>query len=320
MLAVGGKTSLDLMAVPVLPDPNAAALPSEHPVAAHFESGLQLVGYAAAAQSVQAGMPWSVELTWRSDTRIGDDVSAVFQWLDQSGHLIAECEMPVGTAAHPPSTWQAGEVIRQDYRVPAPAQSGAAQVALLVRAPRTPVAPAGAVTTRAALYLPLVMVAPNPWPTVDRALLALVQVQQPEHLFIAPDLAHPLSVTLGDNARLVGYQTALSRGALDITLAWRALGATDSRRKVFVHLLNASEQVVAQHDGEPAGDLRPTSDWVAGEYIVDQHRVNLANVPPGDYRVEVGMYDLASGDRLPLFVRGVEQTGDRVILTTVHVP
>ena len=44
----------------------------------------------------------------------------------------------------------------------------------------------------------------------------------------------------------------------------------------------------------------PTSVWAAGEVIVDPRAIVLpADVPPGRYRLLVGMYDLDTLARLP---------------------
>ena len=98
------------------------------------------------------------------------------------------------------------------------------------------------------------------------------------------------------------------------------MASSRTRYKVFVHLLNDAQQVVAQHDAEPANDLRPTNDWHSGEYIGDLHRVYVANVPAGNYRIEVGMYNPDTGERVPVVVAQMEQPERRVILTTVHLP
>jgi hypothetical protein len=50
--------------------------------------------------------------------------------------------------------------------------------------------------------------------------------------------------------------------------------------------------------------------------IEDTHTVVLpSDLPPGSYRLAVGLYDLATGDRLPL-----QDGGDAVTLTEIQVP
>jgi hypothetical protein len=59
--------------------------------------------------------------------------------------------------------------------------------------------------------------------------------------------------------------------------------------------------VVAQRDAEPLGGSAPTTGWVVGEVIDDGYELVLPNsTAPGEYPVEVGVYDPRTGDRLAL--------------------
>jgi len=104
---------------------------------------------------------------------------------------------------------------------------------------------------------------------------------------------HASQVTLGDVAMLVGYDVAPTRSAdeLGVTLYWFALRDVGENLKAFVHLLDESGKLVAQHDGDPVGGFSPTTRWQMGELIADQHRVAL---PPGlvsgRYALKAGLY------------------------------
>jgi len=70
---------------------------------------------------------------------------------------------------------------------------------------------------------------------------------------------------------------------------------------VFIHLLDATGQIVAQHDGQPRNGAYPTSVWDAGEVVADEHVLDLpADLPTGAYRLRVGWYLPGTGDRLPV--------------------
>ncbi|MFI5266964.1 MAG: glycosyltransferase family 39 protein [Chloroflexota bacterium] len=105
----------------------------------------------------------------------------------------------------------------------------------------------------------------------------------------APALS-PASTVFGGAIRLQGY--AIQPGS--VTLQWTSLAAVDRDYTVFVHALDASGKVVAQADAQPSH--YPTSLWDLGETILDAHALD---VPPGA-SVEVGLYDLATGQRLKL--------------------
>ena len=72
----------------------------------------------------------------------------------------------------------------------------------------------------------------------------------------------------------------------------------DESYTVFAHLLDRQNRIWAQHDGIPAGD-NPTSGWLEGEIVADKHILTIrGDAQPGDYVLEVGMYDALSGRRL----------------------
>ncbi|MCW5861373.1 MAG: hypothetical protein KIS63_23960, partial [Caldilineales bacterium] len=105
----------------------------------------------------------------------------------------------------------------------------------------------------------------------------------------------PAQAQIADVAQVIGWEARPGRGAeaLDVTLYWLALRETSVDYKVFVHLLDGSGQVIAQHDGDPVGGYTPTTRWRRGEIIADTHRIPLpTGVAPGDYGLKVGMYEL----------------------------
>ena len=58
----------------------------------------------------------------------------------------------------------------------------------------------------------------------------------------------------------------------------------------------------------PCNWTYPTSRWWPGEVVADRVSISLADVPAGQYGIAVGVYDPATGTRLPL----VEQSGEPV--------
>jgi len=127
-----------------------------------------------------------------------------------------------------------------------------------------------------------------------------------------------INLRVGNEIILQSYQLdqyeANTGDVLTLTLTWRAEQTPAQRYKVFVHLLDANNQVIAQRDGEPFADLRPTTTWRAGETIVDNYGVFIEpGTPPGTYRVEIGMYRADNGARLRI------GEGDHLIVGTVQV-
>mgnify|MGYP001824853669 CR=1 FL=1 len=87
---------------------------------------------------------------------------------------------------------------------------------------------------------------------------------------------------------------------VSVTLAWQNHGADadDAGPAVFVHVYDASGQLVAQHDGPPAAGFVPVGWWGDQDAIVDTHMIGLPDtLEPGQYNVVVGLYDPATGER-----------------------
>ena len=134
----------------------------------------------------------------------------------------------------------------------------------------------------------------------------LVVYAVPERTPDGPD--HLLNVRLqgaetGDEITLLGYSLLNDRLAAGdialITLFWQA-GRTPARRyKVFLHVLDGADHIVGQRDAEPGGGARLTTLWRPGEVIPDNHGLPIhPATPPGEYRLEVGMYNPDTGQRL----------------------
>jgi hypothetical protein len=133
-----------------------------------------------------------------------------------------------------------------------------------------------------------------------------------------------LDVNLADLIHLTGYALDTSAfragGTLTVTLNWRASASPTENFVVFTHLLNEDGVLVAQWDAEPAGGRFPTSAWPEGSPFSYSVSLQLpADLPPGDYRLLVGMYRWPSLERLPV-LSDVPGAQDNVIeLGTVRV-
>ncbi len=122
---------------------------------------------------------------------------------------------------------------------------------------------------------------------------------RPDFLFDIP-LRDPVT---GDEIILQGYSQPHDRlAAGDIgqfTLFWRVDHTPSRRYKVFLHVLDKQNHIVGQRDAEPGGGVQLTTLWIPGETIADNYGVPIhPATPPGEYRVELGMYDLETSQRL----------------------
>ncbi|MEK7442339.1 MAG: glycosyltransferase family 39 protein [Chloroflexota bacterium] len=101
-----------------------------------------------------------------------------------------------------------------------------------------------------------------------------------------------------------------------VRLTWRATALIARQMKVFVHLF-ADEGIVAQHDGQPVGELRPTTTWQKDEKIVDQFALRIPEQTRGGrYKLRIGVYDMITQSRSPV-VAGDGQKSDLLIFGDV---
>ena len=145
-----------------------------------------------------------------------------------------------------------------------------------------------------------------------------------------PSIKRAINATLGNSIKLIGYdldRAEVAPGqALQLTLHWKTTQPIDKHYTVFAHVIggvNPATQspVWAQMDTEPGGGSRATTTWQVGETIDDRYGLLLpANIPPGEYLIEIGMYDSTNQTRLPVLdENGARAQDDRVILGSARV-
>ncbi len=111
-------------------------------------------------------------------------------------------------------------------------------------------------------------------------------------------------------------------GQLPVTITWQGLSPMSEDYTVFVQVLDAADRIVGQVDAWPVQGTRPTSAWRPGEVVSDPYVVQLSpNLPapqPGDsYEVHVGLYLLATLQRLPALDEAGNPVGDHVAMRLV---
>ena len=121
-------------------------------------------------------------------------------------------------------------------------------------------------------------------------------------------MQHETDVRFGDHIRLTGYDLHTPEpqpgSPLDITLYWNATTTPPANYSFFLHLVGADDpRPLAQIDGNPAVPARLTQTWDRPEETLISPRFSLPlpdDLPPGDYRVMLGLYNFETGERLPV--------------------
>lgn len=96
-----------------------------------------------------------------------------------------------------------------------------------------------------------------------------------------------------------------------VTITWLASGAVDA--KIFVHVRDADDNLVAQADGPALGGMTPPWIWRSGDRIYDVRHIFLTDSTP--HTVQVGLFN-AEG-RLPAFMDGVRCPDDAAPVATI---
>ena len=95
-----------------------------------------------------------------------------------------------------------------------------------------------------------------------------------------------------------------------VRLYWKAVAPLEADYTIFAHLLDGQGRLIAQNDHQPPGGRYPTSLWDTDEQVIDESTLLIpASTLPGQYRLAVGMYLLATGERLT-----VDPPHNRVLL------
>jgi len=133
-------------------------------------------------------------------------------------------------------------------------------------------------------------------------------------------IPRPLDVNMGGVMRLIGFslqtEAVEAGGHVPLTLYWEALSPAERDYSVFVHLLGEGERPLAQRDTFPAlGRLSTT--WLEPGFRWADHvvlQLPATAYAPDSTRIEIGLYDAVTGQRLPLSGPDGAPLGDNIRL------
>ena len=104
-----------------------------------------------------------------------------------------------------------------------------------------------------------------------------------------------LNVKFGDELLLIGYTIDPPTVAdkVVVSLYWFRLQESEEDYSATLKLMNASDQVWGQQQGRPGWDSYPTFQWARGEVVEDIREIPiLPGTPPGQYMIELSLYDI----------------------------
>jgi len=278
----------------------------------NFGNQLRLSGYALNTDQPTPGQELVLQLLWQA-VAPERDYTVFVHILDAEGQgLVGVDAQPLGGLYSMTTHWPRDRVVRDTRRLMIPED-----------------VPPGRYPIEVGLYdgsaaeIGLVPLLDSRGNLVgDRARLDYLAFQLPE----PSEPAQPVDgAVLGAQVRLEGYAPpqplqVAAGSTLPISLTWECLGRMQNDYTVFVHLVEGSGPPQAQGDGPPLAGSYPTSFWDVGERLVDPHVVSIpADLPAGTYDLQVGMYLLETGERLPLLGTDGRVLGDSILLGPVIV-
>ncbi|MCL4459829.1 MAG: glycosyltransferase family 39 protein [Chloroflexi bacterium] len=272
---------------------------------------IRLLGYTLETARVLPGRAIRLILFWQVLGKPAEDYTVLVRGRDEKGTVAFEEAVRPVRSRYPTVQWEAGEIVRDEHDV-------------LVGARVRP----GGYHLTVALYK---TVSEEPLRAVlagqeldEIALPDGVQMEALERTFAIPPIQNQLTARFGEAVQFLGYDltpvAVKGGGSLELTLYWQAIREMETSYTVFTHLLDAQERIWGQKDDRPVGGARPTTSWARGEVIIDRYEIAVkAGAPPGEYRLEIGMYDAVTGQRLPVYGQDSRSLGDRLLLAPVLV-
>ena len=242
------------------------------------------------------GQSVDFDLIWAGPAGRMPDWLLGLRLIDATGAVIAEDVSAPAYGHYPTSAWPDGALVRDPRRLSVPGRaSGTLQLEAVVKT---------------AASGPIAAVTP----------LGTIVVAASERSFELPRMGHTVGKDFGGEIRLAGYDLAPERARpgspLRLRLYWQAGRQPARNYTVFTHLLDESDRVVGQMDGQPDRGRAPTLGWVEGQVIVDEYELTLDSASrAGELTLEVGLYDASTGQRLTL----TDGSGDRLVLARLPV-
>ncbi len=295
-LATGSRT-VQAIPIPLLQEPN----PRYGLRDVRIVPEAQVLGFELDPDPPMPGKPARVLVYYRTLARVYPMYSAQLTVSDVTGKLWGEYSGFPGSFYFPTYRWQVGDFYRDAWQLNLPAD-----------------APAGLYRLDLSWF---VYDLDAGKPDSDREFKVSLGTIRVGDVSVN-DIAHPQTARVSDAVSFLGWNSnvvSVSRGeSINLDLFWRADRAVSESYTVFVHLVDAEGRVVTDADSPPSSGLFPTNLWKPGEGLRDRHILKIpADLAPGNYSLEIGMYLPANSVRLP--IESASNRADKLVLTQVRV-
>ncbi len=268
-----------------------------------FDKTIRLLGYAPKTPYIEPLQ--EITLCWEVLNPAAKEAVIALKVLN-SDHIIADRTSTVGLGHFPSVLWNPGDIFCDDFDVALgeglrPASRYVVAVTLLGWNASMP--------EGAPVELPRIMTLFSP----AGDMTASLDWQDATN----PQVGFPGFASL-DRLKVIGLPVPGQQVTLD--LHWIAKQSTKGDWSQFFHLLGPEQFAAVLADSVPRRGEYPTFMWRPGEQIVDSWQLNIpADLKPGLYHLETGLYSQASGERIPVVKDGQPMPTGSVPLLTFEV-
>lgn len=274
-----------------------------------FSDSLTLVDFNLDRHTANPGETLDLLLLWRAVQPVTRNYVIAVRLVDAQGQVWWEHQgWPAGAAT---STWPVARRIWYDHHAPAlplDIPSGLYRLEIYFTDPDTQAKlPARRVATGESVgeLVPLTYVQ-----------VGATHVTPPQPLASKAEFGGQLAL-LGSN--LAPKEQTAPGSTVAVTLVWQAIQQPEKDYTGFVQLLNPQGRLVAQQDHPLTNNFLPATRWQPGLTVADTYQLVLpVDLSPGSYSVIVGLYDAATGIRLPLRSAGGDAS-DVVTISTLTI-
>jgi len=212
---------------------------------------------------------------WQADSTLAHDYFTYLQILNQEYQVIAQAQDAQALRWLYPSTlWPVGQPIPVPYVVPLPSlEAGAYRLVIGAYPIFQP--PLKAVIDGQSALFPQVC-----WLKVAHPPIAV------------PEAALRLNAVFDGTLELLAADVRQEGETLQVDLFWQSLiGRPSLDATVFVHALDAEQNIIAQQDARPQDGRYPTFIWDQGEVVRTSHQLEVQAVDS----LRIGLYEFVAG-------------------------
>jgi mannosyltransferase len=289
-----GSVRLAIYAIPTAPPREV-----QNPLEARLGDEIILLGYNLLTREVEAGDILPLTLFWQALTQPQERYKVFVHVLDETGHIVGQCDSEPGDGMNITTLWQPGETVADNYGI-------------LIR----PGTPPGPHRIEVGMYSPIsgqrLAVSEGGQISGDHLLLDSITVLRPGRppSLTALKMQHEVGIKyddlilLGYNLYKLGYEhqpnEPLRPGDVaHLDLYWRAFRVPQDDWQLTLQLLDGEGNILVTQQARPASVDYPVTSWKVGEIVRGQYDVVIPpEAPKGGHRLKGQLARLPDGKAL----------------------